>query len=75
VAGAAGLAALAWGPLARTTRTGAARLLGGIAPGRGGATAVVVLALVGTGVLVALIATGADVDWAPLPPPTLPDAP
>jgi serine/threonine protein kinase len=72
VATAAGLAALWWGPLARTTRTGARWTLAGVAPGRGGATAVVLLALLGAGVLVALAATGAGVDWTPLTEPTLP---
>lgn len=75
VATAAGLLALTWGPLSRTTRAGAGRLLGALAPGRGGATAVVLLALAGAGVLVALAATGTAVDWTPLPPPTLPAAP
>jgi hypothetical protein len=69
---AAGLAALWWGPLARTTRTGARWTLGGVAPGRGGATVVVLLALLGAGVLVALAATGTGVDWTPLPEPALP---
>jgi hypothetical protein len=75
VAAAGGLAALAWGPLSRTTRTGARWLLAGVAPGRGGATVVVVLALAGVAVLAVLAATGTVVDWEPLPPPSLPAAP
>lgn len=69
---AAGLAALWWGPFARTTRTGARWTLGGVAPGRGGATVVVLLALLAAGVLVALAVTGTGVDWTPLTEPTLP---
>jgi hypothetical protein len=63
-----------WGPSARTTRSGARRLLAGVAPGRGGAAVVVVLALLGAGVLVALAAGGTAVDWTPLPEPSLPAA-
>ena len=72
VATAAGLAALWWGPLTRTTRTGARWTLAGLAPGHGGATVVVLLALLGAGTLVALAATGAGVDWMPLGEPALP---
>lgn len=72
---AAGLLALWWGPLAGTTRTGARWLLAGVAPGRGGAVVVVLLALAGAGALVALAVTGSPVDWAPLPEPALPAAP
>jgi len=72
VAAAAGLAGLWWGPAARTTRDGARWLLGGVAPGRGGATVVVLLALLGAGALVALAATGTLVDWAPFAAPVLP---
>lgn len=72
VATAAGLAGLWWGPAARTTRVGARWLLGGVAPGRGGATVVVLLALLGAGALVALAATGTLVDWAPFAAPVLP---
>ncbi|VTR78425.1 Serine/threonine-protein kinase AfsK [Cellulomonas hominis] len=72
VATAAGLAALWWGPLARTTRTGARRVLGAVAPGRGGATAAVLLALAAAAVLVAFAATGSGVDWAPFAEPSLP---
>lgn len=71
VATAAALAALWWGPLARTTRTGARWTLAGVAPGAGGATVVVLLALLGAGALVALAATGTPADWAPLPEPSL----
>lgn len=69
-----GLCAVWWGPSARTTRSGARRLLAGLAPGRGGATVVVVLALLGAGVLVALAVGGTAVDWTPLPEPSLPAA-
>lgn len=72
VAAAAGLAGLWWGPASRTTRGGARRLLGAVAPGRGGATVVVLAALVGAGVLVALAVTGTLVDWAPFAAPVLP---
>ncbi|NHT18770.1 hypothetical protein, partial [Cellulomonas sp. IC4_254] len=72
VATAAGLAGLWWGPAARTTRVGARWLLGGVAPGRGGATVVVLLALLGAGALVALAVTGTLVDWAPFAAPVLP---
>ncbi len=72
VAAAAGLAGLWWGPAARTTRDGARWLLGGVAPRRGGATVVVLLALLGAGALVALAATGTLVDWAPFAAPVLP---
>ena len=72
VAAAAGVAGLWWGPAARTTRVGARWLLGGVAPGRGGATVVVLLALLGAGALAALAATGTLVDWAPFAAPTLP---
>ncbi len=75
VAAAGGLAALAWGPLSRTTRSGARWLLTGVAPGRGGATVVVVLALAGVALLAVLAATGTAVDWEPLPEPSLPAAP
>ncbi|MCG7287186.1 hypothetical protein MHY85_14555, partial [Cellulomonas sp. ACRRI] len=71
-AAAAALAGLWWGPAARTTRGGARRLLGAVAPGRRGATVVVLAALVGAGVLVALAATGTLVDWAPFAAPALP---
>lgn len=72
VAAVAGLVALWAGPFARDTRDGARRLLAGVAPGRGGATAVVVVALLAAGVLVALAAGGTAVDWTPLPEPSLP---
>lgn len=72
VATAGGLAALWWGPLARTTRIGARWVLSGVAPGRGGASVVVVLALLGAAVLLGVAATGTAVDWSPLPAPTLP---
>lgn len=72
IAMAAGLLALWWGPGARTTRRGARWTLAGIAPGRAGVSAVVVLALLAAGVLVVLAATGTSVDWTPLPKPSLP---
>jgi hypothetical protein len=72
VATTGGLAALWWGPLAGTTRTGARRVLAVVAPGRGGATVVVLLALVGAAVLVAIAATGSSVDWTPFAEPSLP---
>lgn len=74
VAAAAGLVALWAGSFARDTRDGARRLLAGVAPGRGGATAVVVVALLAAGVLVALAVGGTAVDWTPLPEPSLPTA-
>lgn len=72
VATAGGLAALWWGPLARTTRIGARWVLSRGAPGRRGASVVVVLALLGAAVLIGLVATGTAVDWSPLPAPMLP---
>jgi hypothetical protein len=72
VATTGGLAALWWGPLAGTTRTGARRVLAAVAPGRGRATTAVLLALVGAAVLVALAATGSPVDWTPFAEPSLP---
>jgi len=62
----AGLVAVWFGPRSRLTRIGARRTLAGLAPGRPGAAALVVLALVGVAVLAALVATGHDVTWWPL---------
>lgn len=69
----AGLVTLWFAPTARLTRVGARRTLAGLAPGSGGAVTLVVLALLGTGALLALVVTGQDVTWWPLPgPPPLP---
>ncbi|WP_448059055.1 protein kinase domain-containing protein [Cellulomonas hominis] len=67
-----GLVALWWGPISVTTRIGTRRLLGTLAPGGAGALVVVVLALVATAVLVALLLTGSQIVWWPLPEPSLP---
>ncbi|HEY0216574.1 MAG TPA: serine/threonine-protein kinase [Cellulomonas sp.] len=67
-----GLATLWWGPGARTTRTGGRWVLAGLAPGRGGAVVVVVLALAGAAVLTFLLLTGTAIDWSPLGQPALP---
>ncbi len=61
-----------WGPASDTTRVGARRLLGVVAPGRTGAGVVVVLALVAAGLVVFLVTTGSVPDFSPLPQPTLP---
>ncbi|MFI2753150.1 protein kinase [Cellulomonas sp. P22] len=67
-----GLVCTWWGPLSRLTRTGARRLLAGVAPGPTGATVVVLLALIGTVVLAFQVRGGHPVVWAPLPEPALP---
>ena len=69
----AGLITLWFGPMSSLTRLGARRTLAGLAPGNAGAVALVVLALLGAGALAALVITGQDVTWWPLPgPPELP---
>lgn len=67
-----GLVCTWWGPLSRLTRTGARRLLAGVAPGSTGAVVIVLLALVGTAVLAFQVSNGHPVVWAPLPEPALP---
>ncbi|RYV51239.1 serine/threonine-protein kinase [Pengzhenrongella frigida] len=62
-----GLALVWFGPTSRLTRIGARRTLAALAPGNAGAVVLVVLALVGAGALVALVVTGQDVTWWPLP--------
>ncbi|WP_187697848.1 serine/threonine-protein kinase [Cellulomonas telluris] len=61
-----------FGPLSRLTRTGARRVLAGVAPGWVGALVVVVLALVAAAVLAHQVLQGADIGWAPLPVPRVP---
>ena len=69
----AGLITLWFGPMSSLTRLGARRTLAGLAPGNAGAVTLVVLALLGAGALAALVITGQDVTWWPLPgPPELP---
>ena len=69
----AGLITLWFGPMSSLTRLGARRTLAGLAPGNAGAVALVVLALLGAGALAALVITGQDGTWWPLPgPPELP---
>ena len=69
----AGLITLWFGPMSSLTRLGARRTLAGVAPGNAGAVALVMLALLGAGALAALVITGQDVIWWPLPgPPELP---
>ncbi|GIG27711.1 serine/threonine-protein kinase [Cellulomonas marina] len=67
-----GVLAAWWGPASRTTRLGARWTLAALAPGRGGAVALVLVALVVAGLLVAQVLQGQAVDWTPLPTPTLP---
>ena len=72
VAVAAGLLTLWFGPTARGTRVGGRWTLAAIAPGRGGALLVVVLALAVAGVLVTLTVLGLDsaqTQWWPMPGP------
>lgn len=72
VAVTAGLFTLWFGPTARATRTGGRWILAALAPGRGGALLVVVLALAVAGVLVTLTVLGLDsaqTQWWPLPGP------
>ena len=60
----------AWfGPMSRTSRVGARWVLGTLAPGRGGAAAVTLLAVGGAAVLVVLVLLGQEVTWWPLPGP------
>jgi len=69
----AGLLTVWFGPTSGPTRVGARRTLAGLAPGNIGAVVLVVLALVGAGALAALVLSGHDVTWWPLPgPPQLP---
>jgi hypothetical protein len=72
LATAVGLVALWWGPGAATTRTGGRWALAGLAPGRGGAVVVVVLALAGAAVLTFLLLDGQVLDWSPFAAPALP---
>jgi hypothetical protein len=72
VATAVGAVALWWGPGAGTTRTGARWVLSGVAPGRGGAVVVVLLALIGAAVLTFLLVDGQPIDWSPFGAPALP---
>lgn len=67
-AAALGLVVLWFGPLMRTTRTGARWVLRTVAPGRVGATVLVLLALAAA-VLVVQTSVGAETVWWPLPGP------
>ena len=62
-----GLLVVWFGPMSRTTRAGARYALAGVAPGRAGAVAVVLLALAGAAALATVILLGQDVVWWPLP--------
>lgn len=66
-------AAILWcGPLSRMTRVGTRRVLAVVAPGRLGALVLVCVCLAAAAVLVALVANGAGIVWAPAPVPTIP---
>ena len=71
IAMACGLLALWWGPASGLTRDGARRTLAAVAPGRGGAGALVLLALAGAIVLVTLTLSGTAITWWPLSEPAL----
>ncbi|MBT0993157.1 serine/threonine protein kinase [Cellulomonas sp. DKR-3] len=60
------------GPLSRMTRVGTRRVLAVVAPGRLGALVLVCVCLAAAAVLVALVANGAGIVWAPAPVPTVP---
>ncbi|WP_208012529.1 serine/threonine-protein kinase [Cellulomonas shaoxiangyii] len=61
-----------FGPLSAMTRTGARRVLAGVAPGWVGALVVVALALVAAAALAHQVLAGSPIEWAPLPVPRMP---
>ena len=67
-----GLILLWWGPMSGLTRIGTRRLLAVVAPGRRGATVLVLITLAVTAVLVAQLLSGEPIHWAPLPEVGLP---
>ena len=67
-----GLLLVWFGPMSRTTRLGARFALAAVAPPRGAAIALVLLALAAAGVLATMVVLGQEVVWWPLPgPPNL----
>ena len=64
-----GLLMVWFGPMSRTTRVGARWLIGAAAPGRAGAAAVVLLALVALMLVLGLWVLGHPTVWWPLPGP------
>ena len=64
-----GLLLVWFGPMSRTTRLGARFALAAVAPPRGAAVALVLLALAAAGVLATMVVLGQDVVWWPLPGP------
>ena len=67
-----GVVVVWWGPLSLMTRTGARRVLAVVAPGRTGALVAIAVLLAASAIFIALILTGTEITWAPLPTPTLP---
>ncbi|GEL95881.1 serine/threonine-protein kinase [Cellulomonas composti] len=67
-----GVCVVWWGPLSGMTRTGARRVLAIVAPGRTGALVLVCVCLAAMFVIVAVIANGAPIVWAPVSTPTVP---
>ncbi|NTW40831.1 MAG: serine/threonine protein kinase, partial [Cellulomonadaceae bacterium] len=64
-----GLLIVWFGPMSRTTRTGARWALAAVAPGPVGAVVVTLLALAAAAFLITLALAGQDVVWWPLPGP------
>ncbi len=64
-----GLLLVWFGPMSRATRLGARFALAAVAPPRGAAVALVLLALAAAGVLATMVVLGQDVVWWPLPGP------
>ena len=64
-----GLLLVWFGPMSRTTRLGARFALAAVAPPRGAAVALVLLALAAAGVLATMVVLGQEVVWWPLPGP------
>ena len=61
-----------FGPASFATRRGARWTLAGVAPGTGGAAVLVLLALVGTAVLISIVLSGRAIEWWPMSgPPSL----
>ncbi len=67
-----GLLTIWWGPGSAPTRAGARWTLAAVAPGRGGAAVLVIVALAGAAVIAVAVLVGSPVDWWPLPAGTLP---
>lgn len=67
-----GLILLWWGPMSGLTRIGTRRLLAVVAPGRRGATVLVLITLAVTAVLTAQLLSDQPIHWAPLPEVDLP---